>query len=127
LIRRLRERRSDIRVLVTGVPGEADRITRVAHAAGAKASTQSLRQAIALVAASDVVFTPDTGIIHIAAAFGRPTISLHRPNKWMWSAYRVPSRTLFSDSNDSLQSIGVADVAAAAEALLEEQYGTVRA
>jgi ADP-heptose:LPS heptosyltransferase len=97
-IRHLRAQRPDAKVLVTGVPAQGDRISRIAVASGAHAATQSLREVIARVATSDLVFTPDTGIVHIAAAFERPTVGLYRVDTRMWAPYRVASRALHSES-----------------------------
>jgi len=43
------------------------------------ATALSLRKTIALVAACDVVLTPDTSILHMAAAFDKPCIALFGP------------------------------------------------
>ncbi|HTD62768.1 MAG TPA: glycosyltransferase family 9 protein, partial [Gemmatimonadaceae bacterium] len=124
-LRRLRSRRSDLVVLVSGIAGQADRIVRVARAAGAHSATQSLREVIARVATADLVLTPDTGIVHIAAAFVRPIVGLYRVDTRMWAPYHVPSRALHSDS--LVHAIPVDRVTAAIDDLLEEQYGGVKA
>jgi heptosyltransferase II len=118
VLRHLRERRADTRIFVTGLPVEAERIARVAGEAGAHWSTQSLREVMARVATSDLVFTPDTGIVHIAAAFARPVVALYRVDTRMWEPYRVPSRALHSDS--LIGAIPVERVTAALDALFEE-------
>jgi heptosyltransferase-2 len=125
VLRQLVSRRSDVVVLVSGIASQADRIVRVARAAGAHSATQSLREVIARVATADLVLTPDTGIVHVAAAFGRPIVGLYRVDTRMWAPYHVPSRALHSDS--LVHAIPVDRVAAAIDDLLEEQYPTVRA
>ena len=123
VLRRLLARRPDVVVLVSGVAGQADRIARVARDAGAHSATQSLREVIARVATSDIVLTPDTGIIHIAAAFQRPIVGLYRIDTRMWAPYRVPSRALHSES--LVHAIPVDRVTTALDELLDEQYGAV--
>ncbi len=127
VIRQVQAARGDLRVLVTGLPDQVPRLERIAEAAGVSWCTGSLREVIARVATADAVLTPDTGVIHVAAAFGRPTVSWHTPNKWMWTPYRVPSRAVFADDDTSVDSIAVSAVASALAGLLDEQYGTVRA
>jgi len=123
VIRHARAARPEMTVLVTGAPNHTTRVAAIAAAAGVRSSLQPLRDAFALVAAADAILTPDTGITHVAAAFDRPTVSLHQKNKWMWTAYRVPTRALIARDNASLDTIPAADVSAALDALLAEQYG----
>jgi heptosyltransferase-2 len=126
VLRRLSARRNDVVVLVSGIASQADRIARVAHEAGAQSSSsQSLREVIARVATADLVLTPDTGIVHIAAAFARPIVGLYRVDTRMWAPYHAPSRALHSDS--LVHTIPVDRVSAALDELLEEQFGSVRA
>lgn len=123
VLRRLLSRRSDVVVLVSGIASQADRIARVAREAGAHHATQSLREVIARVATSDIVLTPDTGIVHIAAAFGRPIVGLYRVDTRMWAPYHVASRALHSDS--LVHALPVDRVTAALDELLDEQYPAV--
>jgi ADP-heptose:LPS heptosyltransferase len=118
VIRRLLAKRDDLVVLVSGIAGQTDRIARVARDAGAHSATQSLREVIARVATADLVLTPDTGIVHIAAAFGRPIVGLYRVDTRMWAPYHVPSRALHSES--LVHAIPVDRVNAALDELLEE-------
>jgi heptosyltransferase I len=110
-------------ILVTGRPNDSVRIAGIAAAAGVQWTVQPLRDAIALVASSDLVLTPDTGTTHIASALGRPTLSLHQRNKWMWTPYRVPNRVLFADDDATLDTIPAAKVAAALDELLNQVLG----
>lgn len=123
-LRWLLARRSDVVVLVSGIASQRDRIVRIARESGAHAATQSLREVIARVATSDLVLTPDTGIVHIAAAFERPIVGLYRVDTRMWAPYRVPARAIHSES--LVHAIPLDRVTAALDALLEEQYGGVR-
>jgi ADP-heptose:LPS heptosyltransferase len=125
VIRRLVARRGDVVVLVSGIASHTDRVVRIARQAGARAATQSLREVMARVATADVVLTPDTGIVHIAAAFARPVVGLYRVDTRMWAPYRVPSRALHSES--LVHTIPVDRVSAALDELLDEQVAGAKA
>jgi lipopolysaccharide heptosyltransferase II len=127
VLRRVRADHASLRVIVSGAPDQGARLARVAEAAGVTWSTQPLRGAMALVATADLVLSPDTGIVHIAAAFDRPTVSLHKRNTRMWTPYRVPSRAVFSSDDHSVISIQTDEVTAAVTGLLDEEFGAVRA
>jgi ADP-heptose:LPS heptosyltransferase len=76
VLRHVHARRPDAAIAVMGPPWEADRVARIA-AEGGVAVTPRLRDAFALVAAADLVFSPDTSIVHAASAFGKPAVVLH--------------------------------------------------
>ena len=124
-LRRLRSRRRDLVIVVSGIASQTDRIVRIARESGVHAATQSLREVIARVATSDLVLTPDTGIVHIAAAFQRPIVGLYRVDTRMWAPYHVPHRALHSES--LVHTIPVDRVSEALEDLLDEQFGGVKA
>jgi ADP-heptose:LPS heptosyltransferase len=71
-------------IVVIGLPSEWESVARVANAVrGLAVKTAQLRDALALVGTSDMVFTPDTSISHAASAFRKPSLVLlkreHRP------------------------------------------------
>ena len=71
-------------MIVIGLPAEWESVSNVANAVGAlPVETPKLRDALALVGTSDLVFTPDTSISHAASAFRKPSLVLlkreHRP------------------------------------------------
>lgn len=56
-------------------------------------ATNDLHQIAAIVAHSRCVVTPDTGIVHLAAAFKIPLVALYSANdhnEYLWSPYRHP-------------------------------------
>jgi ADP-heptose:LPS heptosyltransferase len=63
-----------VRLLVMGAPPDRPAAEAVAAEAGGAAATPPLRDAFALVAAADVVLTPDTSVVHAASAFARPAV-----------------------------------------------------
>lgn len=104
-IRHVLARDPDLAVLLVGGPDEWDRAARIARDAGVPfVPTSTLREALALVATADLVFTPDTGLAHAASAFGRPAVVMHiRGTAAQWGPYgsdgcavSSPDRTLTS-------------------------------
>ena len=79
-----RARRPTMPMVVMGLPAEWESVNKVANAVRAlPVKTPKLRDALALVGTSDMVFTPDTSISHAASAFRKPSLVLlkreHRP------------------------------------------------
>ncbi|WP_219418937.1 glycosyltransferase family 9 protein, partial [Pseudonocardia nigra] len=125
-------------VLLTGSAGERDLARAIAGAAGllevrVLAGRTDLAQLCALVAGAALVISGDTGIAHLASAFGTPSVTMFGPvdaAQWGPPAYG-PHIALgdpalrrgepFADDPDpALLAVGVGDVlqaAAAAEAL----------
>jgi ADP-heptose:LPS heptosyltransferase len=89
VIRRALERDAGLRVIVIASPADATLGAQVAGDSGSPRvefrATAGIRDAVALVATSDLVFTPDTSIAHAASAFGPLTVVMHRlsePARW---------------------------------------------
>ena len=79
-----RARSPGMPMVVIGLPVEWESVSRVANETNAlPVKTPRLRDALALVGTSDLVFTPDTSISHAASAFSKPSLVLlkreHRP------------------------------------------------
>ena len=78
VIRHLREHHPASTVRVIGSPAEAQRAKAIADGGGALfVGTAGIRDAFALVATADLVFTPDTSIAHAAAAFRTPCVAMY--------------------------------------------------
>ncbi len=122
-------------VLITGSPDERDLALVVARQAGIAesrvlAGRTDLGELCALVAGAALVVSGDTGIAHLAAAFGTPSVTLYGPvgpQQWGPPA-DGPHAVLdepdarrgdpFADDPDpALLAIGVGDVLRAAAAL----------
>lgn len=116
LIRAVREREPGARILVVSSPSDRQRAGRIAADAGARAvADEGIRDAMAIVARSDVVFTPDTSIAHAASAFDKPAVALHpRGFAAIWGPYETDGRAVESATDR------VADISAdeAARALM---------
>jgi ADP-heptose:LPS heptosyltransferase len=88
----------DLVVLVIGAPDERERTSRIAHASGTVAvTTPSIRDALALVATADLLFTPDTSIGHGASVYEKPAVIMFiRGKDTLWGPYRAPGRIVVS-------------------------------
>jgi heptosyltransferase-2 len=117
-------------VWVLGSPSETAIARQIAEAGGANVSDLTgtdLRNAILALAAADAAVTNDSGLMHISAAIGTPTVAIFGPTSpWHWKplnpvaaileppgddAARQRARTL---GNDAVQHRRTDDVAVAA-------------
>jgi hypothetical protein len=68
------------RVVVTGTPVEQPLVDAVARPAGAESATSlDVDELFGLVAAARLVVSGDTGVAHVASAFGTPSVVLFGP------------------------------------------------
>lgn len=100
---------TDADVIVVSTPSDRERARAIANAGGARlVEDKGIRDAMAIVAACDLVFTPDTSISHVASAFEKPAVVLHpRGFGALWGPYGTEGVTVES-ATDS-----VADITAA--------------
>lgn len=119
----LRAHWPDLRIAVTGSPGERASYEVIARAVGGVALDVPLRDALAVVASADVVFTPDTSIAHAAAAARRPiVVMVPRRTSAQFLPYRAAGRVVWAEG-DALDSLDVAPVAAALVDVIGEASG----
>lgn len=75
-------------VWVLGGPNETASAKQIAEAGGARVrdlTSNDLRNAILAMAAADVSVTNDSGLMHISAAIGTPTVAIFGPTSpWHW-------------------------------------------
>lgn len=120
------ERFPMLRLALLSMPGERAAAERLCAAVGAAAavlpSMNDVRDVIAVVARAAAVFTPDTGVVHMASATGRPAVTMHAgaTSAAEWGPYGVPNRVLVSERTDTIAAITAADAIAAVIDLLEE-------
>jgi ADP-heptose:LPS heptosyltransferase len=121
VLRHVRARAPEMRIIVIGALAEAERVKRVAFAGGAEpVMTPRLRDALALVATADLVFTPDTSISHAASAFRTPSlVMLPRGLERLFAPYHLPGRTVLSEGR-TLESLPPELVIAAFDELLDD-------
>jgi heptosyltransferase-2 len=76
-------------VWILGGPGEKDLAAAIAGASQANARDMTgpdLRNAILALAAADVAVSNDSGLLHVAAAIGTPSIGIFGPTSpWHWA------------------------------------------
>ncbi len=122
VLHKLRTDHPEMRALVIGSPAEAERSQAIASQAGVQvAPTAGIRQAVALVAVSHLVLTPDTSIAHAAAAFRKPAVVMYTPGvaEW-WHPYGSPYRAL-ATADATLASLPLEPVLAAMQDLLHAE------
>jgi ADP-heptose:LPS heptosyltransferase len=119
LIRHIRSTAPDVNVLVISAPVEADRAIRItAEGGGRYQPTTTFREALALVATTDMLVTADTGIGHAASAFGTPSVILFAKGfEAMWGGFGIGSRNVSSD-DETLRTLPLDRVVKAVDGLL---------
>lgn len=119
VLQRVRARWPTLSIILIGLPKEWDRASTVAARVSAVAvPTPRLRDALALVGTSDMVFTPDTSISHAASAFRKPAVVLLKREHHPYAPYNIPGENVFWDG-DQILGLPVDEVAAAVERLIE--------
>lgn len=73
-------------IVLTGTQADAEKCTALAQASRSQLVTNlagqlSLAEMIGVIQGAQVVIAPDTGILHLAAALGTPTIGLYAPTQ----------------------------------------------
>jgi ADP-heptose:LPS heptosyltransferase len=96
VMRRIRCHAPDAKILIISSPADAERGAAIAHQGDATlVRTPGFRDAIALVATADFVFTPDTSIGHAAAAFKTPAVAMYRfGTRTRWALYDAPGESI---------------------------------
>ncbi len=123
-IRWLREAEPRVEAFICGAPGDAAEIQAIAEATGARVvpALPSLHDFAALIQQFNALLTPDTSVVHLAAAGKVPTIALYHavPQAMPWLPYQTPHRAVVH--MESLRQIALPDVIAAARSLMEECF-----
>jgi ADP-heptose:LPS heptosyltransferase len=125
---RLRKRYPDVLTLVIGSPEDAARMAQIARGAGAPvAFTPHYRQMMAIVARSDLVFTADTSVTHVASAFWKPAVVMFVGGGGRcWGPYGTAGHIISTDA-PSLESTKVDPVIRALEALIAAERSSITA
>jgi ADP-heptose:LPS heptosyltransferase len=129
VIRHIRERDPDAAVRIITAPNESARgDTVAAQSGGVLARTPGIRDAFALVASANFVFTPDTSITHAASAFRIPSVIIFvRGKAERWGLYDTPGRNV-EHTEQVLASLPLERVLRAVDEVLDEsvERGGVR-
>ena len=120
VMRHIAEREPGAMLRVIASPSDAERAERIARdGGGAFVRTASIRDAFALVATSDFVFTPDTSITHAASAFRKPSVVLFTQGKAeRWSLYGTPGANI-EHADGTLATLGLDRVLHAVDEVLD--------
>lgn len=119
VLRVARTAHPDMPIVVIGLPGEWESVKTVAAAVRGEATkTPELRDALALVATSDLVFTPDTSISHAASAFNKPAVVLLRGDCWQYAPWDIAGEVVCW-SGETISRLDVEDVLPAVLRLCE--------
>jgi ADP-heptose:LPS heptosyltransferase len=84
-------------VLVCGSPGDADEVEAIASATGAEPlPVLPFHAFAAVIHQCDLLLTPDTSVVHLAAAWKIPAVVLFAqdPHTLPWTPYRSPHRAI---------------------------------
>ena len=85
--------------------------------------TETINDAAALIQKLDIIISPDTSIVHIAASFDIPTISIHENNKdsyRLWAPTSSLNKTIFAESTYGIVNYSVHDVIKSTVELIEK-------
>ncbi len=108
--------------IFAATPADAAPLTEIARRSGAPSLpvTGSFAEFAGMLAGASTVITPDTSVVHLAAALGTPTVMLaaSREMTEVWSPWGVPFRAFFG--HGSASDIPLADVVAAVASLGNE-------
>jgi heptosyltransferase IV len=114
----VRARAPHMSMIVIGLPAEWASVQTVAQAVKAlPVPTPQLRDAFALVASADLVFTPDTSISHAASAFRKPSLVLLKREHKPYAPYNTPGEVL-AWNEDEIQQLPHERVSKALDKLL---------
>ncbi len=120
VLRRVRGIAPRLPIVAIGLPGEWDRVKRSAESVWAlPVQTPKVRDALALVGTTDIVFTPDTSISHAASAFRKPAVVLLKREHHPYAPYNIPGENIFWDGNEII-SLSAENVGAAVERLVRQ-------
>ena len=125
LVRLLRVTERQLRLLLVPPPGREEAARAVAAMCGdavfVSTPTLHLGDLVSLVRRADAVLTPDTAVVHIAAACRRPVVALYSSRTvriGLWQPIGVPFRSITASGRNPVSTIPAAPVAEAVESLL---------
>jgi ADP-heptose:LPS heptosyltransferase len=112
--------------LIIGSPEDAVRMAQIARGADTPvAYTPHYRQMMAIVARSDLVFTADTSVTHVASAFRKPVVVMFSGGGGAcWGPYGTEGQIVSTDA-PSLESADVNPVIRALEALIAAERSSI--
>jgi ADP-heptose:LPS heptosyltransferase len=124
----VQQRYPQIRVVVCGAPGDAAEVAAIAAATGTELVPPLPFHAFAsIIHECDLLLTPDTSVVHLAAAWKIPAVVLFRedPHTLPWTPYHSPHRAIVQPG--PLAGITQERVTQALAQLIEETWPTAGA
>ena len=125
LIRHVLRNHSRFQVSVCGAPRDEAEVGAIAEATGSTAvpPKPAFREFAAILHEFDLLLTPDTAAVHLAAAFKLPTVALYQPEPGLalWLPYKSPHRAVFDPAG--IPAIPLHRVTAALDDLIREHFG----
>lgn len=123
-IEQFKARHHDAQIILFSAPREAEEAHAIAQATAVRVAptVPSLDEFAAMLVQCNLLLTPDTSVVHIAAAWKVPQVVLYSraPGLPMvWLPYHAPHRAL-ETSSDFISAISVESVLHAAEALWQD-------
>jgi len=98
--------------LIASSPADRSECEAIAAASGASAlpTTESFEEFAAMLESADIILTPDTSVVHLAAALGKPTVMLVGTGLvgGVWGPWGVPHRIVAGTG--SIASIAIDDL-----------------
>jgi ADP-heptose:LPS heptosyltransferase len=114
VIRAMREHMPNVEIVLVSSPVDRGRAASIAAQSAVRlVEDDGIRDAMAIVAGADVVFTPDTSISHACSALDKPVVALHpRGFAAIWGPYETDGRAVES-LTDSVADITAEEAARA--------------
>lgn len=127
VMRHIRTRDACAAFRVISAPSDSAKGERVAHDGGAAfVHTPSIRDAFALVATADFVFTPDTSIAHAAAAFDTACVAMFvKGSVERWGVYSARACSI-EHPETTLDTLSVERMLRAIDELLDNRLEHAR-
>jgi len=118
--RHVRRHEPNARLVVVGLERDRGVAELIAAAGRGQVYVPSVRELVALVAATDLVISPDTAVCHIASAFARTLVSIHNHGKEMWHPFETPGYRVVGPSEKTIEDVPELQVLRAVDAALDE-------
>ena len=123
-IQAFQERTRDVEIILFAAQSDAEEARYIGKATATKVApfVPTLDEFAAMLVQCDFLLTPDTSIVHIAAAWQVPQVVLYSRVEGLpmvWLPYRAPHFAL-ETSSESIRAISVEDVLNAVESLWKE-------
>ena len=98
VLRAVRDKVPNAEIVVISSPSDRGRAAAIAAEGGGRVvEDEGIRDAMAIVARADIVFTPDTSISHACSAFDKPAVVMHpRGFAAIWGPYETEGRAIES-------------------------------